>query len=204
MTMKLYGDVISPFTRMCLVTAHEIGLKDSLRLVGTAVKPAEVNAHLSLLSPVGKIPVLETDHGHAIYDSRVIMEYLAHHAGDKSFFPDDGVKRFRILTLLALAQGIADAAVAKRYEQVQRPEAMRWPEYRLRLKARIEQGLDDIEANGMETLLDVHAGSVAVACMLGYIDYRHDALNWRKGRPHLSAFDKRFNSRMSMEAWPLA
>ncbi len=201
--MKIHGDVISPFTRMCLVTAHEIGLKDRVSLAPAAVKPAEVNAKLAALSPVGKIPVLETDHGHAIYDSRVIMEYLAHHAGDKSFFPDDGVKRFRVLTLLALAQGIAEAAVAKRYEQVQRPETMRWPEYRARLKQRIEQGLDDIENNWLPSLDDVHAGSVAVACTLGYIDLRHDALNWRTGRPHLTAFAQRFATRLSMQAWPL-
>ena len=201
--MRIHGDVISPFTRMCLVTAHELGLKDRVRLMPTVVKPAEVNDHLARLSPIGKIPVLETDHHHAIYDSRVIMEYLAHHAGSKVFIPDEGVKRFKVLTLLALAQGTADAAVSMRYEQVQRPEAMRWPEYKARLKARIEVGLDDIEQNWMETLQDVHAGSVAVACMLDYVDYRHDALNWRKGRPQLEAFAKRFSTRMSMEAWPL-
>lgn len=202
--MKIYGDVISPFTRMCLVTAHEVGLKDKVKLVQTAVKPAEVNEHLEKLSPIGKIPVLETDHGHAIYDSRVIMEYLAHHAGEDHFFPDDGVKRFRVLTLLSLAQGTADAAVAMRYEQVQRPEEMRWPEYRFRLKARIEAGLDDIERNWQEVLTEVHAGSVAVACMLGYVDFRHEILNWRNSRPQLTAFAKRFDERMSMEAWPLA
>jgi glutathione S-transferase len=202
--MKIHGSVMSPFTRMCLVTAHEVGLKDKVQLVPASVKPEEVNSALSKLSPIGKIPVLETDHGHAIYDSRVIMEYIAHHAGEKNFFPDDGVKRFRILTLLALAQGIADAAVSKRYEQVQRPEDKRWPEYRARLKTRIEDGLDEIESNWLDTLADVHAGSVAVACMLGYIDFRHDALKWRDSRPHLTAFAKRFNARMSMEAWPLA
>ncbi len=201
--MKLYGDVISPFTRMCLVTAHEVGLKDELRLVATAVKPAELNETLAKLSPIGKIPVLETDHGHAIYDSRVIMEYLAHHAGDTSLFPHEGVKHFRVLTLLSLAQGTCDAAVAKRYEQVQRPEAMRWPEYRLRLKQRIEQGLDDIENNWMADLNGVSAGSIGVACLLGYIDYRHDVLKWRSTRPQLTAFAARFNKRMSMEAWPL-
>jgi glutathione S-transferase len=201
--MKIHGDVISPFTRMCLVTAHELGLKDQVKLVPAAVKPAEVNPFLSKMSPIGKIPVLETDHGHAIYDSRVIMEYLAHHAGEKTFIPDDGVKRFKVLTLLALGQGIADAAVSKRYEQVQRPEGMRWLEYRARLKARIEDGLDDIETNWLESLNDVNAASIAVACMLGYIDFRHDALNWRSGRPHLEAFAKRFNARLSMEAWPL-
>jgi glutathione S-transferase len=201
--MKIHGDVISPFVRMCLVTAHEVGLVDKVKLVAAAVKPAEVNDQLASLSPIGKIPVLETDHGHAIYDSRVIMEYLAHHAGEKNFIPDDGVKRFKVLTLLALAQGIAEAAVAKRYEQVQRPEALRWAEYRSRLKARIEAGLDDIEAHWMESLHEVNAASIAVACTLGYIDMRHDALNWRSSRPQLEGFAKRFNARLSMEAWPL-
>jgi glutathione S-transferase len=202
--MKIHGDVISPFTRMCLVTAHELGLKDQLKLVPSVVKPAEVNPVLSKLSPIGKIPVLETDHGHAIYDSRVIMEYLAHHAGEKHFIPDDGVKRFRVLTLLALAQGIGDAAVAKRYEQVQRPEGMRWAEYKSRLKERIFAGLDDIENHWTANLSEVNAASVAVACTLGYIDYRHDALNWRSGRPELEAFAARFNERMNMKAWPVA
>jgi glutathione S-transferase len=201
--MKIHGDVISPFTRMCLVTAHEVGLKDKVSLVSAAVRPTEVNPVLTKLSPIGKIPVLETDHGHAIYDSRVIMEYLAHVAGEKSFIPDDGVKRFRVLTLLSLAQSIGDAAVSLRYELVQRPEAMRWPEYKLRLKARILESLQHIEADWMQDVKSIHAGSVALACTIGYLDYRHDALNWRSTCSHLTEFAERFNKRMSMEAWPL-
>jgi glutathione S-transferase len=201
--MRIFGDVISPFVRMCLVTAHEVGLKDKVQLVETSVKPAEVNEFLARLSPIGKIPVLETDHAHAIYDSRVIMEYLAHHAGASKFIPDSGAKRFRVLTLLALAQGIAEASVAKRYEQVQRPEDKRWPEYRLRLKARIESGLDEIEENWQDSLQDVTAGSVALACTLAYIDFRHSTLMWREGRPKTEAFEKRFSERMSFKAWPL-
>jgi glutathione S-transferase len=201
--MKIYGDVISPFTRMCLVTAHEVGLKDRVSLVHAAVKPTEVNAGLSKLYPIGKIPALETDHGHAIYDSRVIMEYLAHHAGEGRFIPHDGVKRFRILTLLALAQGMSEAAVSLRYEQVQRPEALRWNEYKNRLKTRIDDSLDDLEHNWQDSLQEPHAGAVGVACMLAYVEYRHDTLNWRKDRPLLDAFEKRFSQRMSMKAWPL-
>jgi glutathione S-transferase len=58
--MKIHGDVISPYTRMCLVTAHELGLVDKVSLASAHVKPTEVNAELSRLSPIGKIPVLET------------------------------------------------------------------------------------------------------------------------------------------------
>lgn len=201
--MKLHGDVMSPFVRMCLVTAYEVGLKDNLKLVPAAVKPMEVNTTLSRLSPIGKIPVLETDHSHAIYDSRVIMEYLAHHAGAGQFIPDDGVKRFRVLTLLALAQGIAEAAVSLRYEQVQRPEDKRWPEYKQRLKARIEAGIDEVEAHWQDTLATVNAGTVSLACALAYLDFRHDVLSWRSGHPLTTAFEQKFAERLSFKAWPL-
>jgi glutathione S-transferase len=201
--MKIHGDVISPFTRMCLVTAHEVGLKDKVRLVPAHVKPFEVNEKLAGLSPIGRIPVLETDHGHPIYDSRVIMEYLAHHAGAADFIPDEGVKRFKVLTLLALSQGVAEAAVALRYEMAIRPEEKRWPEFKVRLKQRIEMSLDEVEAQWIETLTDLSAASVALACVLGYVDFRHDYLQWRASRPNLAAFEKRFSKRMSMDAWPL-
>ena len=193
--MKLYGVVNSPFVRMCLVTAHEVGLKNKLNFVRTSVSPIEVNPALARLSPIGKIPVLETDHAHALYDSRVIMEYLAHVAGSRSFIPDDGVKRFRVLTLLALANGIAEAAVALRYEQAARPEGTRWPELVDRQKARITDGMDEIETHWIDMLGHVSAGSVALACAVGYIDYRHGDLDWRNQRPqaalHLDAFAKR-------------
>lgn len=202
--MKIHGDVISPFVRMCLVTAHEVGLKERITVVPTVVKPAEVNGELAKLSPIGKIPVLETDHHHPIYDSRVIMEYLAHVAGNRDFIPDDGVKRFRVLTLLALAQGVAEAGVGLRYEQAQRPEGSRWPAYAERLRARIAASLDDMELQWHDVLHGVNAGSAAAACALGYLDFRHQALSWRSGRPKLKAFADSFNARESMKAWPLA
>lgn len=199
--MKIYGDVISPFVRMCLVTAHEAGLKDKVEFVKTSVKPNEVNADLQRLSPIAKIPVLETDHHHAIHDSRVIMEYLAHVGGNSSLIPDDGVKRFKVLTLLATAQGAADASVALRYEQFARPEDKRWPDLQERQKARVLAALDELER---DNLSDVNVGTISVACLLGYVDFRHGYLNWREGRPALMAFEKSFAARDSIKAWPLA
>jgi glutathione S-transferase len=200
--MKIHGDVISPFTRMCLVTAHELGLKGKVALVAAHVKPMDVNSALEKMSPIGKIPVLETDHGHPIHDSRVIMEYLAHVAGSRSFIPDDGVARFRVLTTLATAQGMADAAVALRYETALRPEAARWPELAERLRARILASVADIEAHA-DQLKDVNAATIGVACALAYIDFRHAALNWRADHPKTAAFAAAFNERESMKDWPL-
>lgn len=196
--MKLHGDLRSPFVRMAMVTAIESGLATKVQLIGTVVKPDEVNATLEKISPIGKIPILETDHGHNLYDSRVIMEYFTHVGGNSTLLPHEGVKRFRILTLLALAQGLADAAVSLRYETGVRPEAAQWPEYVSRAKARIKSCLDELEDNWREDLQHVTLGSIAAAVALGYLDFRHDALNWRKDRANLNQFNEAFLSRDSM------
>jgi glutathione S-transferase len=196
--MKLYGNFVSPFFRMCVVTAIEAGIIGRMQLVDTEVKPGEVNASLEKLSPIGKIPVLETDHHRTIYDSRVIMEYLLHVSGNKSLLPDDGVKRFRILTLLALAQGLGDAAVGLRYELAARPEGTRWQEWAERARARLNAGLDDLDRNWAPLLADLNLGSIATAVVLSYIDHRHEALSWRKTRPGLAAFHAGFLERPSM------
>jgi glutathione S-transferase len=196
--MKLYGVLLSPFARMCMVTALEAGLASRVQLINTEVKPTAINADLAKISPIGKIPVLETDHGHSIYDSRVIMEYFTHAAGNTSLLPHEGVKRFRILTLLALAQGMADAAVSLRYENFARPENARWPDFATRITARINACFDELEANWHSDLSAVTLGSIAVAVALGYIDFRHPALDWRKGRANLAQFHEAFSKRDSM------
>ncbi len=196
--MKLYGDLLSPFVRMSMVTAIEAGLTSRVQLINTVVKPHEINAALEKLSPIGKIPILETDHGHAIYDSRVIMEYFTHTGGNSNLLPHEGVKRFRILTLVALAQGMADASVSLRYEQAVRPEAARWQDFAARVKDRINACLDELENNWREDLQQISLGSIATAVALGYLDVRHDALGWRKNRANLDQFYVAFVKRDSM------
>jgi glutathione S-transferase len=184
---------------MTIVTAHEVGLGGKVQHIVENTNPAQVNPRLAALSPIGKIPILETDHGHGIYDSRVIIEYLCHVAGNSSLIPDDGVKRFRVLTLQALGQAMADAAVALRYEVAARPKGLQWDDWMARAKTRINAALDDIEANWMDTLAEVTAGSIAVAVTLSYIDFRMPDFGWREGRPKLAAWHEAFSRRESME-----
>jgi glutathione S-transferase len=197
--MKIYGDLISPFVRMSIVTAHEVGLGARVEHVVVQTKPTEVNMTLTALSPIGKIPVLETDHHHGIYDSRVIIEYLCHVAGNSTLIPDDGVKRFRVLTLQALGQGLADAAVAYRYEVAARPEGLQWKEWMARAMVRINAALDDLENNWQLVLAEVNAGAIAVAVALSYIDFRFGDFDWRMSRPKLAAFHQSFSARDSMK-----
>jgi glutathione S-transferase len=196
--MKIYGDFLSPFVRMCFVTAHEIGLGDKVQHEREMVSPTKANPKLTALSPIGKVPVLETDHGRAIYDSRVIIEYLCHVAGNTAIIPDDGVKRFRVLTLQALGQAVADAAVGYRYETGARPQGLQWAEWIGRTKERMTAAFDEIEAHWQGELAEVHAGSIAVAVVLAYIDFRLPDVKWRDGRPKLTAFHREFSRRDSM------
>lgn len=198
--MQLHGDLISPFFRMCLVTAHEVGLGAKVRHVEARVNPTSVNAELTQLSPVGKVPVLVTDHNHPIYDSRVIMEYLCHVSGNKTLIPDDGVKRFRVLTLEALGQAIAEAGVAFRYETVVRPPGLQWREWLDRHNLRVKAEFDDLETAWSRDLAEISAGSIAVAVALSYLDFRIPDWQWRKDRPKLKAFHDAFSARPSMQA----
>jgi glutathione S-transferase len=200
--MKLFYNSFSPFARMCLVTARELGLDRALEIVRTeGGSPALPNAGILKHNPLGLIPTLVTDHGHAMYDSRVICEYFAHRAGNKFLLPDEPVKRFRILTLQALGIGISDAAVALRYELAARPEAARWAELIARYKQRILAACDELESSWLNELGETTLGSIAVAAALSYVDLRHDELGWRRDHTGLAKWMGGFSARPSMGAF---
>jgi glutathione S-transferase len=133
----------------------------------------------------------------------VIIEYLCHISGNNTLIADDGVKRFRVLTLQSVGQGVAEAAVSYRYETAQRPEPLRWQAWLDRLKHRIDRALDDLNEAWEKELGEVTAGAIAAAVTLGYLDYRFGHWAWRDRRPKLAAFHERFNARPSMQKTPL-
>ena len=199
--MKLHHNPASPFVRMVTATAHELNIFDQLELIDTGVfLPDRINEGVVVDTPLRKIPSLVTDHGTALYDSRVICEYLCHHAGDKELLPDEPVSRFRILTLQSLAVGLMDAGVSLRYETAVRPEEKRWPDWVARQHARMEAGMDDLENNWASELEAINAGTIAVAVVLAYFDFRYGDLGWRDNRPKLAAFYEGFAKRSSMTA----
>jgi glutathione S-transferase len=198
--MKLLYNPISPFARMCRITARELDLEDELEIVpidgmSPAVPRPEVVSH----NPIGRIPTLITDHGHSIYDSRVICEYLTHHAGDKRLLPDEPVRRFRILTLQALGQGIAEAAVALRFELATRPEQARWPQLMDRERARIFTACDDVEKRWLGELRNTTLATIALGAALAYVGFRHGDLDWRAHRPGLTRWFEEFSAKPSMK-----
>lgn len=196
--MKIYGMLTSPFVRTALVAGHEVGLGARITHVPEPVSNTEANPKLVALSAMGKVPVLETDHAHAVHDSRVIVEYLCHVAGNSTLLPDDGVKRFKVLTLQALGQGLSETAVAYRYETAVRPQGLQWREWIDRTRLRFHEVFDDLESNWLGCLEDVTAGSITVAVALSYCDFRLGELKWREGRSRLASFHENFSRRGSM------
>ncbi len=196
--MLLHTNPASPFGRKVAVVAHETGLASRIEVRDQAVSPVSPNDAVAAANPLGKIPCLVTDDGEALYDSRVIAEYLDGLHGAARLFPAGGEARWRTLRRQALSDGIMDAAVAARYEAVLRPEAYRWDGWIEGQKRKVARGLDRLEAEAAD-LDGVDIGLIAAGCALGYLDFRYPDWPWRPGRPHLAAWFERFDARASMQ-----
>jgi glutathione S-transferase len=196
--MQLLDSPASPFCRKVRVLLHETGLIGEVEIVGVANAPLAPDAQNKAKNPLGKIPTLVRADGPAIYDSRVICRYLDAKAGS-NLYPERSL--WETLTLEATADGIMDAAVLMVYEARVRPEEMRSADWVEAQWGKVARALDAIEGRWISHLrgpLDM--SQIAVGCALGYLDFRHDARNWRAGRSSLAAWYEGFSARPSMEA----
>jgi glutathione S-transferase len=194
--MKLYSNAASPFARKALIIVHELGIK--LEVVKTI--PAG-NEEYRRINPLGKIPALVLDDGSVLIDSPVICEYLNEFGGGK-FFPGMSIwrptnGRWKALGLQALGDGIMDAAVARMVESRLAPEKQNEAALAKNMAA-VNAGLDSLERVNFAEIPTI--GEVAVACALGYIDFRMPSLDWRPSRPKMSAWFLKFSEYSSMKA----
>lgn len=189
--MKLRYSTTSPFVRKVHVLAIETGQIDRIELVKTA--PADPD--LGRNNPLQKVPALELDDGTSLYDSRVICEYLDSLAGGK-LFPPAGPARWTALRRQALADGMADAAVLRMMES-KRPENERSADWDKRQGLKVTQGLAALEADHLGPQLDI--GTLTVAIVLDYLDFRFKAEDWRPAHPKLAAWHKSFSERASLK-----
>lgn len=182
--MKLHWAPTSPYARKALVAAHECGLADRLELVATT--PETVEADLSAVNPLGRIPALITEEGEALYDSLAICEYFDHLAG-RGLFPPPGPERWTVLRRHTLGQGIIDAAVASVNER-RRPDGERSASWLAARTREIARALDALEAEAARLGLGPDLGTIAIAVALAYLDFRFADDDWRDGRPTLTAW----------------
>ena len=197
--MKLFYAAPSPFVRKCLVVARELGMHERIELVAAAAHPVNRDRAVVAHNPLGKIPTLITDEGTALYDSRVICEYL-NAAGNGKLIPQSGPARWSVLVEQSLADGIMDAAVLARYETVLRPEPLRWNDWIAGQLEKVTSGLAEIERRAAGFGDRVDLGTITAGCALGYLDFRYASLAWRGKCPNTSIWFERFGARASMVA----
>lgn len=174
----------SPFGRKVKIAAALLGLLDRIEIrVADTMDPADT---IRNENPLGKIPALVLADGTVLYDSRVVLEYLDHMAGGDGVIPAEPGARFAALRLQALADGMMDAALLRRYETMMRPEGERSAKWDAHQAEKVARGLAALEA-APPALDRVTVGEIAVACALGYLDLRFEGA-WRADHPALVAW----------------
>lgn len=199
--MQLVWASASPFARKCIIVAHELGIADRIEKIDGAGTPMAPGDNTRANNPLAKLPSLTREDGPAIYDSAVICQYLASLAPGQTLLPDSGEARWSVLTLEALADGICDAAVGVRYEMALRDQAQQSQAWIDAQMAKVDGGLDALDAAGSATLGEAFTlGHAAVVCALGYLDFRYPDKDWRASRPALAKWYESVSTRASVQS----
>ncbi|WP_315837635.1 glutathione S-transferase N-terminal domain-containing protein [Bradyrhizobium prioriisuperbiae] len=196
--MQLYYAPTSPFVRKVLVVAHELGIEGDLELIPLPASEPLSRSIASDHNPTGKVPTLVLESGDAIYDSPVICEVLEFRASvTGSIFPAHPTTRWKALAVQALADGLMEAAITARQENVMRPEPLRWRNWSAFQLGKVTACLDRLEGTSLRvdgpTIAEIAAG-----CAVGYLEYRFPDIGWRRGRPALEQWFEAFAARSSM------
>ncbi len=195
--MKLLYQTHSPFARKALVFAHEAGLADRIEVIHHETSPTLRNDEVFALNPLGKVPVLITDDGEAIFDSSVICHYLDSLHDGSPLIPAD---RIAALRWQAVADGLSEAGILVRWETTRRPEHLRYPPLGEGHLAKVAAGCAYLEAH-FHPANTPGLAEIAIATALSWIAFReiHDL----DAYPLLAAWLDAFEQRPSMRATTL-
>lgn len=198
--MKLFFSPASPFVRKVMVCAIERGIGDLIEKLPSAAHPINQDAAIKAHNPTGKVPTLITADGKAVFDSRVICEYLDSIGAAPKLFPEAGRDRWPALVLQSAADELLDAALLARYESVARPEGLRWDDWHRGQLVKIQTTVTTFSATWLEHLeTRVDIGTIAAGCALGYLDFRFPDIGWRNKNERLATWFAKFSERPSMK-----
>jgi glutathione S-transferase len=197
--MKLIGSATSPYVRKVRIVMAEKKLDYQLVMENVWAADSTITAS----NPLGKVPCLVMEGGEAVFDSRVIVEYLDTLSPVGKLIPSQGRERAEVKTWEALADGLLDAALLARLEASwagrtaeQRSDA--WITWQMNkidaaLKA-MSTGLGDKPfCSGIHLSLS----DIAVGCALAYLDLRFAEVDWRSAHPNLAKLQDKLATRAS-------
>ena len=183
--MKLIGSLASPYVRKVRIVMlekkidYDFVLEDVWR-DETAIQES---------NPLGKVPCLVMEDGGAMFDSRVIVEYLDTLTPVGKLIPPNGRERAEVKCWEALADGVADAALLARLERTMRPAEQQSEKWRNRQMAKVNAGLKAMSTGLKDTAYcagnQYTLADVAVGCTLGWLAFRFPEISWRADYPNL-------------------
>jgi glutathione S-transferase len=205
--MKLIGSNSSPYVRKVRVVMAEKKL--DYEFITEDVWAATTTINQS--NPLGKVPCLVMEGGEALFDSRVIVEYLDTLSPVGKLIPSTGRERAEVKTWEALADGAMDAAILARLEAVWpgRTPEQRSSAWIARQMAKIDEVLgamakalgDKAYCSGIHLSLS----DIAAGCALGYLDFRFPEVAWRETYPTLAKLQDKLAQRQSfIDTFPTA
>jgi glutathione S-transferase len=197
--LKLIGATTSPYARKVRIVMAEKKLEYTF--VEENVWAADTSITQS--NPLGKVPCLILDAGEALFDSRVIVEYLDILSPVGKLIPASGRERAEVKTWEALADGLLDASILARLEATWagRTDAQRssaWIDRQLgkvrdSLKA-MSTGLGD---KAFCAGIHLSLADIAVGSALGYLDFRFPEIKWRDTHPNLARLQEKLMQKQS-------
>jgi glutathione S-transferase len=197
--MRLIGSLTSPFVRKVRVVLAEKKLDykfdiEDVWAAGSTIQEA---------NPLGKVPCLVMDGGEAVFDSRVIVEYVDTLSPVGKLIPLTGRERVEVKTWEALADGLLDAAILARMEATwsgrsdeQRSQA--WIDRQMgKVKASLKAMSQGLGERSWCTGTYFSLADITVGCALGYLDFRFPDIGWRADHPNLSKLHDKLMQRAS-------
>ncbi len=186
---KVLYSPASPYSAKVRMAARHAGIDFDSVLVDTGPQPD----NLTSANPLGKIPVLITDEGESVFDSRAITQWLNRESKNK-LFPRNAAKRTEAERMEALADGLCDCLLAHMYERRFRPaEIVHQPWLDAQWK-KVERVLDVLNDNPPNLPKKITAGHIAMRAALGYLDLRFSG-QWERGRVKLKRWPARFDAK---------
>ena len=197
--MKLIGSLTSPYVRKVRIVMAEKKLDYALALENVWTADSTIQQS----NPLGKVPCLIMEDGGAMFDSRVIVEYLDTLTPVGKLIPANGRERAEVKCWEALADGVLDAGVLVRLEKTLRPAAQQSQVWIDRQLDKVQTGLKAMSTGLAETpfCTGIHytLADVAVGCTLGWLSFRFPEIDWRGSHPNLAKLFEKLSERPSFK-----
>jgi len=197
--LRLIASLTSPYARKVRIVMSEKRIECDLQVTDVWSPDTTIGE----FNPLGKVPCLIMDDGGAVFDSRVIVEYLDTLTPVGHLIPGSGRQRVEVRTWEALADGIIDALVTVRLEYTQRSPGQRSQAWIDRHLGKARAGLTAASAALADkawcnderfTLADI-----ALGVALSYLDFRFPEIDWRADHPNLARHHEKLASRPSFQ-----